>query len=582
MRSLGADDPRRLGTYRVLALLGTGGMGRVYVGRSRTGRTVALKVVHPGYADDPGFRSRFRREVESARRVAGVWTAPVLDADTEDERPWLATGYVPGVSLHEAVATRGPLPEPAVRVLAGGLAAALTAIHEAGVVHRDLKPSNVMVSPDGPRVIDFGISRAMDATVLTGTDTILGSPGFLSPEQVRGETIGPAADVFALGAVLAYAATGTGPFGDGNAQALLFRLLAQEPQLDAVPEALRPIVAACLAKDPADRPSPDEVRRAAVPDGDVDALLAAAWLPPEVANDVSRRAVALLELEHDAEDPEDGGDPEDADTADSGEPEPSEPSEPSGPADAVPAWARDKVAGLGPEALPTQGRDAGSPPVAGPGPYDPRPFGEPPPRWPDEREPRGKPRWQRLAPYVTVLVIGGIAAGVYFATGDNSTDDGGSGASTPTASATAAVKPVTGGGNGTPAPPSSPPPTGVPTGQGSLPAPFVGTWTGTATTRDGVLQEQVNITVSAGKYGDVVASSTMSAYGIECKGNMKLTGVDGNAVKLTDVQGSGNAGNPFCTSGGDITLSLRPDGKLQFTAVDPNTGNPTGPLAKAS
>ncbi|NUS58775.1 MAG: serine/threonine protein kinase, partial [Streptomycetaceae bacterium] len=531
----------------------------VYVGRSRTGRTVALKVVHPGYADDPGFRSRFRREVESARRVAGAWTAPVLDADTEGERPWLATGYVPGVSLHEAVATRGPLPEPAVRVLAAGLAAALTAIHEAGVVHRDLKPSNVMVSPDGPRVIDFGISRAMDATVLTGTDTILGSPGFLSPEQVRGEPIGPAADVFALGAVLAYAATGTGPFGDGNAQALLFRLIAQEPQLDAVPEALRPIVAACLAKDPADRPTPDEVRRAAVPDGDIDALLAAAWLTPEVANDVSRRAVALLELEHDAEDPGHAEQAEQADTTYVAAPETSEP---SGPADAVPDWARDRVAAPGPEALPTQSRDAGSP------------LGE--------GERRGKPKWQRLVPYVTVLVIGGIAAGVYFATGDNSTDDGGSGASTPTptAPATATVKPVTGGGNGTPSPPASP--AGLPTGQGSLPAALVGTWTGTATTRDGVLKEQVTITVRAGKYGDVVASSTMSAYGIECNGNMKLTGVDGNAVKLTDVQGSGNAANPFCTSGGDITLSLRSDGKLQFTAVDPNTGNPTGPLDKKS
>ncbi|GAA4985946.1 serine/threonine-protein kinase [Yinghuangia aomiensis] len=574
MRSLGADDPRRLGTYRVLALLGSGGMGRVYVGRSRTGRTVALKVVHPGYADDPGFRSRFRREVESARRVAGVWTAPVLDADTEGERPWLATGYVPGVSLHEAVATRGPLPEPAVRVLAGGLAAALTAIHEAGVVHRDLKPSNVMVSPDGPRVIDFGISRAMDATVLTGTDTILGSPGFLSPEQVRGEPIGPAADVFALGAVLAYAATGTGPFGDGNAQALLFRLIAQEPQLDDVPEALRPIVEACLAKDPADRPTPGEVRRAAVPDGDIDALLAAAWLPPEVANDVSRRAVALLELEHDAEDP---GNAAETDTAYVGAPEPSEP---SGPADAVPDWARDKVTAPGPDALPTQGRDAGSPRAAGPGPYDARPFGDPPRHPPGEGEQRDKPTWQRLVPYVTVLVIGGIAAGIYFATGDNGTDDGGSGASTPTptAPATAAVTPVTGGGNGTPSPPPSTAPPGLPTGQGSLPAALVGTWTGTATTRDGVLKEQVTITVSAGKYGDVVASSTMSAYGIECKGNMKLTGVDGNAVKLTDVQGSGNAANPFCTSGGDITLSLRSDGKLQFTAVDVNTGNPTGPL----
>ncbi|NUU20839.1 MAG: protein kinase, partial [Streptomycetaceae bacterium] len=297
MRNIGPEDPREVGGYRILRVLGAGGMGRVYVGRSRSGRIVAVKVVLPGLAEDPGFRGRFRREVDAARRVGVTWTAPVLDADPEAEQPWLVTGYVAGLSLSEAVALHGPLPGDAVRTLSAGLAEALGGIHEAGVVHRDLKPSNVMLSLDGPRVIDFGISRAADASVLTRTGMTVGSPGFMSPEQIEGSDIGPPTDVFSLGAVLTFAATGAGPFGEGDAQALLFRILTQEPRLHALPEWLRPVIAACLAKNPADRPTPSDVLTAVAPAGGTSELVAGGWLPPDLITAVSRRAIALLELE---------------------------------------------------------------------------------------------------------------------------------------------------------------------------------------------------------------------------------------------------------------------------------------------
>lgn len=217
MDELRADDPRWIGAYRLLGRLGVGGMGRVYLARSERGRTVAVKLVRPDLAEREEFRSRFRREVRAARRVGGRWTAPVLDADTEAAVPWVATGYVPGPSLRQVVAKEyGPLPERSVRVLAAGLAHALSDIHAAGLVHRDLKPSNVMITIDGPRVIDFGIARALETVTdasLTSTGAMVGSPGFMSPEQVRGDRVTPACDIFCLGSVLAYAATGLQPFG---------------------------------------------------------------------------------------------------------------------------------------------------------------------------------------------------------------------------------------------------------------------------------------------------------------------------------------------------------------------------------
>ena len=239
----------------LLGRLGAGGMGQVFLGRSPGRRLVAVKVIRAGLTEDPGFRARFAREVAAASRVSGVFTAPVVDADPTGPLPWLATAYVSGPSLAEAVHAHGPLPVDSVLALAAGLAEGLVAVHAAGVVHRDLKPSNVLLAADGPRVIDFGISRAVDATAMTQTGAVIGSPAFMSPEQFGGSAVGPASDVFSLGAVLAFAATGEGPFGHGDPAALMYRVVHGTPRLDRLPGPVRPLVERCLAKDPGQRPT---------------------------------------------------------------------------------------------------------------------------------------------------------------------------------------------------------------------------------------------------------------------------------------------------------------------------------------
>ena len=290
MQALESDDPPQLGGYRLLARLGAGGMGRVYLARSRGGRRVALKVIRPELADDPDFRARFAREVASARAVGGAFTVAVLDADPQATTPWLATEYVPGPSLSAAVREHGPLPLDSVRALAAGLAEALAAIHAAGVVHRDLKPSNVLLAADGPRVIDFGISRAAEATELTRTGMVVGSPGFMSPEQIEGSAVTPATDVFSLGAVLAFAATGAGPFGEGATPALLYRVVHSEPRLDGVPEEVRGLIGACLAKEAAARPSPDGLldRLEESEPADAGHDPTQTWLPAELTGMIAR------------------------------------------------------------------------------------------------------------------------------------------------------------------------------------------------------------------------------------------------------------------------------------------------------
>ncbi|MFB8129886.1 serine/threonine-protein kinase [Streptomyces mirabilis] len=310
MEKLGAGEPQQIGAYRLLARLGAGGMGRVYLARSDRGRTVAVKLVREELAAQEEFRARFRQEVLAARRVGGLWTAPVLDADTEAAVPWVATGYVAGPSLQTVVGhDHGALPERSVRILAAGLAHALKDIHAAGLIHRDLKPSNVLVTIDGPRVIDFGIARALETVTdggLTRTGALVGSPGFMAPEQVRGDRVTPACDVFCLGSVLSYAATGALPFGAANSgvHAMMFRIAQEDPDLDGVPEGLADLVRHCLRKDPAARPGLDEIlERIGAEDTVVEGRSRDPWLPSALVAQLGRHAVRLLDTENPAERP---------------------------------------------------------------------------------------------------------------------------------------------------------------------------------------------------------------------------------------------------------------------------------------
>ncbi|MFB4422674.1 PQQ-binding-like beta-propeller repeat protein [Streptomyces sp. QL37] len=287
---LETGDPVRVGPYRIVGRLGSGGMGRVYLARSPGGRVTAVKVVHDELAEAPSFRARFRREVAAARRVKGPFTAPLVDADMDADVPWLATAHVPGLSLGAAVAAHGAWPERSVRALGSGLAEALGAIHRADVVHRDLKPSNVLLVPDGPRVIDFGISVAADDTKLTTTGAVVGSPGYLPPEQLVGREVGPAGDVFALGALLVYAATGTGAFGGGPAYGITYRVVHEEPDLEGLPGGLADVVTRCLAKDPLRRPGVPELIEELGgwegADGTRGTFTGATWLPAPVAAEI--------------------------------------------------------------------------------------------------------------------------------------------------------------------------------------------------------------------------------------------------------------------------------------------------------
>ncbi|MFJ6510065.1 bifunctional serine/threonine-protein kinase/ABC transporter substrate-binding protein [Streptomyces sp. NPDC091406] len=338
MDDLRPTDPARIGGHRLLGRLGAGGMGVVYLGRTDAGALAAIKVILPEYAGDEDFRARFRREAEAARRVDSPWAVPVTGADTEAERPWLATEFVPGPTLSDVVARRGPLPVRSVTVLGRLLARALAAVHAAGLVHRDVKPGNVLLTAGGPRLIDFGIARTADATALTATGLIVGTPGFLPPEQVRGDAevpgvpevpsgsgsteqvsgsveaargnteaglgdteaasgnpVGAAGDVFSLGCLLAYAATGRPPFGSGAVDAVLYRTVHDAPDLDGIQDpALRALLERCLAKEPRERPAAADLDTLIAED--VPAGATADWLPEDVVRIIADRAAALLAL----------------------------------------------------------------------------------------------------------------------------------------------------------------------------------------------------------------------------------------------------------------------------------------------
>ncbi|WP_371777537.1 protein kinase [Streptomyces sp. NBC_01438] len=393
MEKLGSVDPQRIGAYRLLGRLGAGGMGQVYLARSDRGRTVAIKLVREELAEQQEFRDRFRREVMAARRLGSSWTAPVLDADTDANVPWVATGYVAGPSLQTTVSGRtiisagpapgayGPLPERSVHILGNGLAHALRAIHTAGLIHRDLKPSNILLTIDGPRVIDFGIARALDTVTdggLTRTGALVGSPGFMSPEQVRGEPVTTACDVFCLGSVLAYASTGRLPFGDSasGVHAMLFRIAQEDPDLTGVPVDLVELIRDCLRKDPAARPTPDEILDRLAEDDTPEP-----WLPGALIAQLGRHAVELL----DSEDPEDASDASDsADAADATDAaERGGPEAPGQAAEAVEAKTRaDTVPGANPQA-PQGANPQAAVPQETPPPAPPTVVGPPQPARPD-------------------------------------------------------------------------------------------------------------------------------------------------------------------------------------------------------
>lgn len=532
MEQLHPHDPHRIGPYRLLSRLGAGGMGQVYLARSDRGRTVAVKLVHPELAAREEFRIRFRQEVAAARRVGGAWTAPVLDADTEAPTPWFATGYIAGPSLRQAVARDfGPLPQRSVRILAAGLAYALQDIHRAGLIHRDLKPSNVLLTLDGPRVIDFGIARAPaepDAG-LTRTGELIGSPGFMAPEQINGVPVTAACDVFCLGAVLAYAATGRLPFGDseqpGGMAALLLRITEAEPDLTGVPAELHALVRDCLRRDPAGRPAPAEVlARVGAGDTVADGRALEPWLPGPLVAQLGRHAVQLL-------DREDAG-------PDRAEPVPATPYAPergpSGPPPPPPVH---------PSTLPT--RYGPSTPAAGRPAYGTG-RAEPPPR----------SRTASTAFLVAIAAVVAVAAGgTVYAVMSGGNDVAPPGSSTRT--------PVVGAPSTSPAPAEPSAPVGAAGASGTaadrLPDAYLGTWRAANGT------QAWRLTLGPGSVGDTVMSLSVQDPAFACSWDASLR----SASAPVELDASAvTSGDPVtCTPGGWSRLLLLPDGTLRRELV---------------
>ncbi|WP_394432082.1 serine/threonine-protein kinase [Streptomyces sp. SGAir0957] len=598
LEPLGSGDPQRIGAYRLLGRLGAGGMGQVYLARSERGRTVAVKLVRQELAEQEEFRSRFRQEVRAARQVGGAWTAPVLDADTDAEIPWVATGYVAGPSLQQVVShDYGALPERSVRILAAGLAHALQDIHEAGLIHRDLKPSNVLVTIDGPRVIDFGIARALETVAeggLTRTGALVGSPGFMAPEQVRGDRITPACDVFCLGSVLAYAATGALPFGTSNSgvHAMMFRIAQEEPDLDRVPEGLRDLVRDCLRKQPSARPGLREIlERTGAEDtlGD-GGRTRDPWLPGALVAQLGRQAVQLL----DSEDPDQGPRP-------APEPPGSAPAPTPGPA-AAPAPAPTPGPGQqgapGPvpppgqpggaqlDHLPTMvvGQEAAAPPAPAPAapaygypsPHPPHPqpaaygypqgnWGQTPPYGPAPLlAPRQEPprRGRSTAALIAVALIVAVGAGgsVFALMKDDGTAGRKAGRETASASVTAPERP----GSGAPSP--TPSPTGEQertpqSGSGAIPTQFLGSWD---RTDNGVAYR---LTIQQGGPGETVLSMTADgslASGVtyRCVFQGSLVSADPDSLSVGRTGVVSGPGAPTCTPGAASTFTVLPSGQL--------------------
>ncbi|MBT2447803.1 serine/threonine protein kinase [Streptomyces sp. ISL-43] len=391
---LKADDPAVVGGYRLAAVLGAGGMGKVYLSYTPGGRPIAIKVIRAEFGEDPEFRRRFQQEVRSAQRVQGLYTAPVIDSDTEGSQPWLATAYVPGPSLAHAVARHGGLPSSSVLLLTVGVAEALHVIHGAGIVHRDLKPANVLLASDGPRVIDFGIARAADSTALTSTGVSVGTPAFMAPEQASAGTVTPATDVFALGLIAAFAATGASVYGDGPSHAVLYRIVHEAPDLSGLSPQLRPVVTRCLSRDPADRPTLSEIIELCNEASAVPLRQGEDWLPREVAGSITER----LRLPAPAPTP-----PPQPPTAAPTErsPQPPAPSAPPAAA-AAPAYTPTGVAAAPTQAAPAQPAPGTVPPgYRTPPPHVQSPHAQSPypqPQYPQPSYPQPQPQPQPQYP----------------------------------------------------------------------------------------------------------------------------------------------------------------------------------------
>ncbi|MGC5005174.1 serine/threonine-protein kinase [Streptomyces sp. NBC_00353] len=601
MDKLGSGDPQRIGAYRLLGRLGAGGMGQVYLARSDRGRTVAIKLVRRELAEQQEFRDRFRQEVRAARRVGSAWTAPVLDADTEAAVPWVATGYVAGPSLQATVSGRagapagpgpgayGPLPERSVRSLGAGLARALRSIHSADLIHRDLKPSNILLTIDGPRVIDFGIARALDTVTdggLTRTGSLVGSPGFMAPEQVRGERVTAACDVFCLGSVLAYASTGRLPFSgaDNEVHALLFRIAQEEPDLTGVPVDLADLVRDCLLKDPAARPTTDAILERLV-EGEA----AEPWLPGALIAQLGRHAVELL----DSEDPEESAGaagPQDA-VPPVGNPLPP-PAQTPGAVHALPTVIGTQPPAPAPAPVPGFGPPLPGPPPPGqpaPGygypqlPAQPHPgqgygypqqhpgFGPTPPYGPlhPTVAPGAQPAPTRRSTgstialvAVAVLVAIGAGGSVYALM----SDDGKKPAAPPTASPSAS--------SDSPAPDDSPSSTGPSpgdeskNGDGPIPEAYLGTWSGNIDNAAGHSTRE--LVIQQGKVGQAVL--TLTAQGpidsggtYRCVFQADLASEPSPDEPVHIGPSTVTLGEPMssCTPGKATTLTLLSDGTLR-------------------
>ncbi|MFF2729204.1 serine/threonine-protein kinase [Streptomyces sp. NPDC058008] len=579
MEKLGSGDPQRIGSYRLLGRLGAGGMGQVFLARSDRGRTVAIKLVRPELAEQQRFRDRFRAEVRAARKVGGSWTAPVLDAGVDAAVPWVATGYVAGPSLHRIVSGRpgapvtdsgayGPLPGRSVRILGAGLAAALHDIHGAGLIHRDLKPSNILITIDGPRVIDFGIARALDTVgedALTRTGTMVGSPGFMAPEQVRGERVTAACDVFCLGSVLAYASTGRLPFGtaDTGIHALMFRIAQEDPDLTGVPADLVGLIQDCLTKDPAARPSADAVRERL---GDTDT--AEPWLPGALIAQLGRHAVELLDSEDPEEDGPDGERPADGGPEQGG----SEKEHPADGARAVAAAADGSPvsrAGAGsteadsPGVAPTPPAPA---PTAPAGPRTPPPptygypqhptpaygYGPTPPYGPSVRPPapeRRRTGSTALLVTVALLVAVGAGWGVFAFMGS-----GGGGASASSS----------GSGSGTSQGGSD---QGAGSSGGTVPSGFLGTWSGTVDGGGGGSVRE--LVIRQGGVGDAVLSLTAEgpldtggSYHCVFQADLENEPSDEGPLRIGPSRVTEGEPATSCTPGEPTVLTLLSDGTL--------------------